>query len=57
MDRDVTRPTTLFSGGGGQALTAADDVRLCQRLLNGVSSCNHPPDDREFAASRHSFGW
>jgi CubicO group peptidase (beta-lactamase class C family) len=34
-DRDVTKPTTLFSGGGGLASTAADYLRFCQMLLNG----------------------
>jgi CubicO group peptidase (beta-lactamase class C family) len=34
-DRDVTRPTTLFSGGGGLVSTAADYLRFCQMLLNG----------------------
>jgi CubicO group peptidase (beta-lactamase class C family) len=34
-DRDVTKPTTLFSGGGGLVSTAADYLRLCQMLLNG----------------------
>jgi hypothetical protein len=33
-DRDVTRPTTLFSGGGGLVSTAADYLRFCQMLLN-----------------------
>ena len=35
FDRDVTKPTTLFSGGGGLVSTAADYLRLCQMLLNG----------------------
>jgi len=34
-DRDVTRPTTLFSGGGGLVSTASDYLRFCQMLLNG----------------------
>jgi CubicO group peptidase (beta-lactamase class C family) len=34
-DRDVTKPTTLFSGGGGLVSTAADYLRFCQMLLNG----------------------
>ena len=34
-DRDVTIPTTLFSGGGGLVSTAADYLRFCQMLLNG----------------------
>jgi CubicO group peptidase (beta-lactamase class C family) len=34
-DRDVTRPTTLYSGGGGLVSTAADYLRFCQMLLNG----------------------
>jgi CubicO group peptidase (beta-lactamase class C family) len=34
-DRDVTRPTTMFSGGGGLVSTAADYLRFCQMLLNG----------------------
>jgi CubicO group peptidase (beta-lactamase class C family) len=33
-DRDVTEPTTLFSGGGGLVSTAADYLRFCQMLLN-----------------------
>jgi CubicO group peptidase (beta-lactamase class C family) len=33
-DRDVTKPTTLFSGGGGLVSTAADYLRFCQMLLN-----------------------
>jgi CubicO group peptidase (beta-lactamase class C family) len=32
---DVTKPTKLFSGGGGLVSTAADYLRLCQMLLNG----------------------
>jgi CubicO group peptidase (beta-lactamase class C family) len=32
---DVTKPTKLFSGGGGLASTAADYLRFCQMLLNG----------------------
>jgi CubicO group peptidase (beta-lactamase class C family) len=34
-DRDVTKPTTLFSGGGGLVSTAPDYLRFCQMLLNG----------------------
>jgi CubicO group peptidase (beta-lactamase class C family) len=34
-DRDVAKPTTLFSGGGGLVSTAADYLRFCQMLLNG----------------------
>ena len=34
-DRDVTKPTTMFSGGGGLASTASDYLRFCQMLLNG----------------------
>jgi CubicO group peptidase (beta-lactamase class C family) len=34
-DRDVTKPTTLFSGGGGLVSTAIDYLRFCQMLLNG----------------------
>ena len=33
-DRDVTKPTTLFSGGGGLVSTASDYLRFCQMLLN-----------------------
>ena len=32
---DVTKPTTLFMGGGGLASTAPDYLRFCQMLLNG----------------------
>jgi len=32
---DVTKPTKLFSGGGGLASTTADYLRFCQMLLNG----------------------
>ena len=32
---DVTRPTKLFSGGGGLVSTAPDYLRFCQMLLNG----------------------
>jgi CubicO group peptidase (beta-lactamase class C family) len=35
FDRDITKPTTLFSGGGGLVSTAADYLRFCQMLLNG----------------------
>ena len=31
---DVTKPTKLFSGGGGLVSTAADYLRFCQMLLN-----------------------
>jgi len=34
-DRDITKPTTFFSGGGGLVSTAADYLRFCQMLLNG----------------------
>jgi CubicO group peptidase (beta-lactamase class C family) len=34
-DRDVTKPTTMFSGGAGLVSTAADYLRFCQMLLNG----------------------
>jgi hypothetical protein len=34
-DRDITKPTTLFSGGGGLVSTAGDYLRFCQMLLNG----------------------
>jgi CubicO group peptidase (beta-lactamase class C family) len=34
-DRDVTKPTTMFSGSGGLVSTAADYLRFCQMLLNG----------------------
>jgi CubicO group peptidase (beta-lactamase class C family) len=33
--RDVTKPTTMFSGGGGLVSTAADYLRFAQMLLNG----------------------
>jgi CubicO group peptidase (beta-lactamase class C family) len=33
-DRNVDKPTTLFSGGGGLVSTAADYLRFCQMLLN-----------------------
>lgn len=32
---DVTKPTKLFSGGGGLVSTVADYLRFCQMLLNG----------------------
>jgi hypothetical protein len=32
---DVTKPTTLFMGGGGLASTALDYLRFAQMLLNG----------------------
>ena len=35
MLADVTKPTKLFSGGGGLVSTAADYLRFCQMLLNG----------------------
>jgi CubicO group peptidase (beta-lactamase class C family) len=31
---DVTKPTKLFSGGGGLVSTASDYLRFCQMLLN-----------------------
>src|SRR5476651_2027654 len=31
---DITKPTTLFMGGGGLASTAPDYLRFCQMLLN-----------------------
>ena len=34
-DRDVSKPTRLFSGGGGLVSTASDYLRFCQMLLNG----------------------
>jgi CubicO group peptidase (beta-lactamase class C family) len=34
-DRDVAKPTTMFSGSGGLVSTAADYLRFCQMLLNG----------------------
>jgi CubicO group peptidase (beta-lactamase class C family) len=34
-DRDVTKPTTMFSGSGGLVSTAGDYLRFCQMLLNG----------------------
>jgi CubicO group peptidase (beta-lactamase class C family) len=34
-DRDVTKPTTMFSGSGGLVSTAADYLRFSQMLLNG----------------------
>ncbi len=34
-DREVTKPTTMFSGGGGLVSTASDYLRFCQMLLNG----------------------
>jgi CubicO group peptidase (beta-lactamase class C family) len=37
-DRDVTKPTTLFSSGGGLVSTAADYLRFCRMLLKVVSS-------------------
>jgi len=51
-DRDVTKPTTLFSGGGGLVSTAADYLRFGQMLLNNgeldgariLSPANRPPD-------------
>jgi len=33
-DRDVTKPTTLFSGGGGLVASAADYLRFTEMLLN-----------------------
>jgi CubicO group peptidase (beta-lactamase class C family) len=32
---NLTKPTTLFMGGGGLASTAPDYLRFCQMLLNG----------------------
>lgn len=32
---DLTKPTTLFMGGGGLASAAPDYLRFCQMLLNG----------------------
>jgi hypothetical protein len=32
---DITKPTTLFRGGGGLVSTVADYLRFCQMLLNG----------------------
>ena len=32
---DLSKPTTLFMGGGGLASTAPDYLRFCQMLLNG----------------------
>lgn len=32
---DMTKPTKLFSGGGGLVSTAPDYLRFCQMLLNG----------------------
>src|SRR5262245_30934019 len=32
---DISKPTTLFMGGGGLASTAPDYLRFCQMLLNG----------------------
>jgi len=59
--RDVTKPTTLFSGGGGLVSTAVDYLRFCQMLLNGgeldgvriLTPGNRQPDDHEFAVARH----
>ena len=34
-DRDVTKPTTMFSGGGGLVSSAGDYLRFGQMLLNG----------------------
>ena len=34
-DRDVTKPTTMFSGSGGLVSTATDYLRFSQMLLNG----------------------
>ncbi|MEH2554389.1 CubicO group peptidase (beta-lactamase class C family) [Bradyrhizobium algeriense] len=34
-DRDITKPTTMFSGSGGLVSTAADYLRFSQMLLNG----------------------
>ena len=32
---DISKPTKLFSGGGGLASTAPDYLRFCEMLLNG----------------------
>ena len=32
---DISKPTSLFSGGGGLASTAPDYLRFCEMLLNG----------------------
>ena len=61
--RDVTKPTTLFSGGGGLVSTAADYLRFCQMLLNGgeLDGVAHPvardreADDHERAAAGIRF--
>jgi CubicO group peptidase (beta-lactamase class C family) len=34
-DRDVTKPTTMFSASGGLVSTAGDYLRFCRMLLNG----------------------
>ena len=32
---DISKPTSMFSGGGGLASTAPDYLRFCEMLLNG----------------------
>jgi CubicO group peptidase (beta-lactamase class C family) len=69
-DRDVTKPTTLFSGGGGLVSTAADYLRFCQMLLNGGEldgirilspatvrrmTTNSLPSDIRFAGNNGSY--
>ncbi len=69
-DRDVTKPTTLFSGGGGLVSTAADYLRFCQMLLNGGEldgrrilspatvrrmTTNSLPSDIRFAGNNSSY--
>ena len=57
---DITKPTTLFMGGGGLASTAPDYLRFCQMLLNGgeldgvriLSPDDRAADDDEYAAAR-----
>src|SRR5262249_44741723 len=49
---DVTRPTTLFSGGGGLVSTATDYLRFCQMLLNGATSRSRSPRVSPASASR-----
>jgi CubicO group peptidase (beta-lactamase class C family) len=69
-DRDVTKPTTMFSGGGGLVSTAADYLRFCQMLLNGGEldgirillpatvrrmTTNSLPPDIRFAGNNSSY--
>jgi CubicO group peptidase (beta-lactamase class C family) len=69
-DRDVTKPTTMFSGGGGLVSTAADYLRFCQMLLNGgeldgirilspatvrLMTTNSLPPDIRFAGNNSSY--